>query len=131
MGLDRCLRRVTGTELHPMCGKRSPWAAGRAGFHGHVGLPAGRPPGYGTPACGYRAVLRQILGPRTCGLRVRCSVQILASDLVSDDAGTCRELPFCPAASICGVLRIPDAVRAYRDIRANMEQTSVAKGLDH
>jgi len=51
-----------------MCGKRSPRAAGRAGFHGHVGLSAGRQPGYGTPACGYRAVLRQVLGPRTCGL---------------------------------------------------------------
>jgi integrase len=54
-----------------------------------------------------------------------------ASELVSGDAGTCRELPFCPLAGIRGVLRIPDTAGAYRGIRATMEQTSVVKGLDH
>jgi hypothetical protein len=55
----------------------------------------------------------------------------LPSNLVSDDADTCRELPFCPLAGIRGALRIPDAGGAYRGIRATVEQTSLCIGLDH
>jgi hypothetical protein len=33
-------------------------------------------------------------------------------------------------ADIPGALRVPDAARAYRGIRANMEQTSLCIGLD-
>ena len=52
-------------------------------------------------------------------------------ELLSNNASTCRELPFCPVAGIRDLLGIPDAAGAYRGIRANIEQTSVRKGLDH
>jgi hypothetical protein len=56
---------------------------------------------------------------------------IILLELLSCNANTCRELPFCPVAGIRGALRIPDAAGAYRGIRANMEQTSMRIGLDH
>jgi hypothetical protein len=57
---------------------------------------------------------------------------ITLPDLVLSNAGTCRYLlPFCAVAYIRGELRIPRAAGAYRDIQANMERTSMRKGLDH
>src|ERR1035441_440701 len=52
-------------------------------------------------------------------------------ELLSNNASTCRELPFCPIARIRGALRIPGGAGPYRGIRANMEQTSGCSGLDH
>jgi len=72
-------------------------------------------------------------GTRTPNPRIKSPLlcSIFPSELVLGSAETCRELPFCPVAGIRGVPRIPDAAGAYRGIRANMEQTSMAKGLDH
>ena len=56
---------------------------------------------------------------------------IIISELLSDNAITCRELPSCPVAGIRDSLRIPDGTGAYRCIRATMEQPSADKGLDH
>jgi len=71
-------------------------------------------------------------GTRTPNPRIKSPLlcSSFSSELVPGDANTCRELPFCPLAGIRGVLGIPDAAGAYRGIRANMEQTSVVKGLD-
>jgi hypothetical protein len=55
----------------------------------------------------------------------------LLFEIVLSYAGTCRELPFCPVAGMGVPLRMPGGAGAYRDIRANMEQTSVRTGLDH
>ena len=69
-------------------------------------------------------------GTRTPNPRIKSPLLCsnFPSELVPDDADTYRELPFCPLVGIRGVLRIPDAAGAYRDIRANMEQTSNGPG---
>ena len=51
--------------------------------------------------------------------------------MLSGDDDKCRHLPFCAVARIARVRRIPRAAGQYRDIRANMEQTSACIGLDH
>jgi hypothetical protein len=56
---------------------------------------------------------------------------ILLFELMLSDDDTCRYLPFCAAGCILGRLRIPGSAGAYRDIRANMEQSSLRAGLDH
>jgi len=56
---------------------------------------------------------------------------ILLPELVPGDDGTCRHLPFCAVARIRGGLRMPRTAGLYRDIRANMERTSMRTGLDH
>ena len=55
----------------------------------------------------------------------------LLPELVLTDAETCRDLPFCAVACIHSMLWIPRAAGRYRDIRANMERTSMRIGLDH
>jgi hypothetical protein len=66
--------------------------------------------------------------PGGIGQRIKspllCSLILL--ELLSSNASTCRELPFCPVAGIRGALRIPDAASAYRGIRATMEQRRCA-----
>ena len=51
-----------------------------------------------------------------CARRLRSPLlcSILLSELVSRDAGTCRELPFCAVARIRGGRRIPRAPGPYR-----------------
>src|SRR2546426_3617242 len=72
-------------------------------------------------------------GTRTPNPRIKSPLlcSILLSELLSSDNDTCRNLPFCAVAPIRGRLRIPGAAWAYRDIRANMEQTWMRTGLDH
>jgi hypothetical protein len=43
---------------------------------------------------------------------------IVLSELVSRDAGTCRDLPFCAVACICGAQWIPRTAGSYRDVDA-------------
>jgi hypothetical protein len=56
---------------------------------------------------------------------------ILLLKLLSDNASTCRELPFCPVAGSRAALRIPGGAGPYRGIRATMEQPPMRIGLDH
>jgi hypothetical protein len=49
---------------------------------------------------------------------------------VPRDTGTCRDLPFCVVACIRGTQWIPRAAGMYREVRANMERTSIRTGLD-
>ena len=58
-----------------------------------------------------------------------CSLILL--ELLSNNASTYRELPFCAVARIRAALLIPGGAGPYRGIRANMEQTLVCIGLDH
>ena len=71
-------------------------------------------------------------GTRTPNPQIKSPLlgSIFLPELLPSDAGTCRYLPFCAVARIRGGLRIPRAAGAYRDIRANMEQTWVCTGLD-
>lgn len=64
----------------------------------------------------------QIKSPLICSF--------ISLELLSSNASTCRELPFCPVACIRAALWIPNGAGAYRDVRANMEQTSACMGLD-
>jgi hypothetical protein len=68
---------------------------------------------------------------RRQGLKSPLLSSILLPELLPDDDGTCRYLPFCAVARIRSGLRIPRAAGAYQDIRANMEQTSMRTDLDH
>ena len=72
-------------------------------------------------------------GTRTPNPRIKSPLlsSILLPELVPSDDETCRYLPFCAGARIRGGLRIPRAAGLYRDIRANMERTSLRTGLDH
>jgi len=44
--------------------------------------------------------------------------------LLSSDASTCHNVPFCPIARIRAALRIPGGARPYQGIRAAVEQPS-------
>ena len=56
---------------------------------------------------------------------------ILLPQLLPSNDGTYRYLPFCAVARIRGCPWIPHAAGAYRDIRANIDRTSLRTGLDH
>src|SRR5690242_9240115 len=72
-------------------------------------------------------------GTRTPNPRIKSPLlySFFLLELLSSNAITCRELPFCPVARIRAALQIPGGAGPYRGIRANMEQPSIAKGLDH
>src|SRR5690348_18510816 len=69
-------------------------------------------------------------GTRTPNPRIKSPLlySFFLLELLSSNAITCRELPFCPVARIRAALRIPGGAGPYRGIRANMEQPSIAKG---
>ena len=71
-------------------------------------------------------------GGRTLNQRIKSPLLhlILLSELVSNNASTYRELPFCPIACIRAALWIQSCAGVYRGVRANMEQPSVLTGLD-
>jgi hypothetical protein len=73
------------------------------------------------------------LGTRTPNPRIKSPLlsSIIILELLSSDDNVYRYLPFCAVARIRSGLRIPCSAGAYRDIRANMERTYGAKGLDH
>jgi hypothetical protein len=73
-------------------------------------------------------VRRQGLEPRTRGLRVRCSVRRYLRYYLHLHACTSEDMPL-PWKTQYRTMTA--AARPYRDIRANMEQTSVRIGLDH
>ncbi len=70
-------------------------------------------------------------GTRTPNPRIKSPLlhSFILVEMLSFNAGTCRELSFCPVADIRDWLGIPDAAGVYRGIRAKMEQTWVRKGL--
>ena len=116
----RHIRRVLSMDLDR--GLVSSPAAATTGLGHKYG------PGWKTPVWREWAARRQLTNPRIKS-PLLCSFILL--EVLSSNASTCRELPFCPVARIRAALRIPGCAGPYRGIRANMEQTSMRIGLDH
>jgi hypothetical protein len=129
MGLDRCLRRVTGTELHPMCGKRSPRAAGRVSWP--CGASSGETAWLRDSCLRLSRCAPQDSWPPNLWIKSPLLCSFILLELLSNNASPYRELPFCPVTCIRDALRIPGGAGPYRGIRANMEQTLDSIGLDH
>ena len=79
-------------------------------------------------------VRRQGLEPRTRRLRVRCFVRFFSPiwcHVMTIRVVACCSVRLPVSGEGCGYRVLPGRTGTYRDVRANMEQTSVCTGLDH